>query len=251
MKNKDKLKQLRKTLTALSLGSSLIVSMSGCSNNNVNNITTTNNTESTTEYIETNTTATTEYISPTTEIITEDLQTTEDITEYNEEEMVEITTTETSVQKDDEVIQNINNDKEQIEYLIEMEDIDKASQLGKAFFIKTVDFIFYDEPINGVYFNELTDEAKADIYETFCYIDRLIINFSPNYKENIAEKYQIVKDFANEAYFKSLDAIKKAIGEENYNKIGEIKDNIKDTISNAWDNTKESVEEWYLEFKNN
>ena len=47
---------------------------------------------------------------------------------------------------------------------------------------------------------------------------------APDYKENIGEKYEIVKDFTTNIYYTSLDKIKEAIGEEDYNKIKEIKE---------------------------
>ena len=37
---------------------------------------------------------------------------------------------------------------------------------------------------------EKKEETKEDVYNAFCNIDALIMTFSPDYKENIGEKYR-------------------------------------------------------------
>ena len=274
-----KKKLLKRKLLYLLLLSTL--SLSGCNNNKnyENNVTeesnediynkeiTENNTDKyipETDYIIIES-ATTENItteSYTTEnITTEEYITTENITEENitteEVPTNEVITTESTTEdknnKNDNIVSSFNNDKEEIEYYLSDEsiDIETVKQKGKAFFIKCVDFIFYDTEINGVKFDELTDEAKQDIYDTFCYIDSLIVGFAPDYKENISEKYQIVKDFTVNAYYYSLDKIKQAIGENNYNKISEIKENVKNTITDTAQDVKNKVKEYYEDFRSN
>lgn len=222
-------KKLLISMLALSLATT------GCKSNNNTNTTTQTTNEITTEAI---TEAT------TTETITTEVTTTEITTQA---------TTEQSVVKDDEVISNIDADKKEIEYYLSEDPINMTvvGEKSKAFFIKCVDFIFYDTEINGVTFDELSDEAKEDVYDTFCYIDELVMVYAPNYKENIAEKYEVVKDFTKKAYFYVLSEIKEAIGEENYEKIGQIKDNVLNTISNTYENGKEKVKNWYEDFKMN
>lgn len=231
-------KKLLISMLALSLATT------GCKSNNNTNTTTQTTNEITTEVI---TEATTNEITTqttTTETITTEVTTTEITTQA---------TTEQSVVKDDEVISNIDADKKEIEYYLSEDPINMTvvGEKSKAFFIKCVDFIFYDTEINGVTFDELSDEAKEDVYDTFCYIDELVMVYAPNYKENIAEKYEVVKDFTKKAYFYVLSEIKEAIGEENYEKIGQIKDNVLNTISNTYENGKEKVKEWYEDFKMN
>lgn len=108
-----------------------------------------------------------------------------------------------------------------------------------------VDFIFYDKEINGIKFNDLKEETKEEIYSTFCDIDQLIMTFTPNYKENIGEKYEIVKDFTTKTYYNSLNKIKDSIGEENYNKIKDIKDTTKEKIKDSANNAKEYINKKY------
>lgn len=242
-------KNKRKMMIAyLSLASTLLA---GCnSNNNIN--------QNTTEYINETTTSeiTTEIITTeastqmtegsTTTEIKEELTTTENITETETTE--EIIAQEIN-SSDEQIINEMNNDKNNIELYITQNDIENVKTYGKAFFIKTVDFIFYDKDINGIRFNDLKEETKEDVYNAFCNIDALIMTFSPDYKENIGKKYEIVKDFTSNIYYSSLDKIKQSIGEENYNKLGEIKDNAKEKIKEGTDNAKEYIKEKYENWK--
>lgn len=230
-------KNKRKMIIAyLSLASTLLA---GCnSNNNIN--------QNTTEYInKTTNEITTEIITTeasTTTEIKEELTTTENITETETTEEIIAQETDSS---DEQIINELNNDKNNIELYITQNDIENVKTYGKAFFIKTVDFIFYDKDINGIKFNDLKEETKEDVYNAFCNIDALIMTFSPDYKENIGEKYEVVKDFTSNVYYSSLDKIKQSIGEENYNKIGEIKDNAKEKIKEGASDAKEYIKEKY------
>ena len=87
-------------------------------------------------------------------------------------------------------------------------------------------------------------------------MDELISSVSPDYKENLSNKYELVKDFTKEKYYYSLDKIKEYIGEEKYDKIGELKDSTKEKITNfkddhqdEIDNAKEKIEEKSDEYK--
>ena len=230
-------KNKRKMMIAyLSLASTLLA---GCnSNNNIN--------QNTTEYInKTTSEITTEIMTTeasTTTEIKEELTTTENITETETTEEIIAQETDSS---DEQIINELNNDKNNIELYITQNDIENVKTYGKAFFIKTVDFIFYDKDINGIKFNDLKEETKEDVYNAFCNIDALIMTFSPDYKENIGEKYEVVKDFTSNVYYSSLDKIKQSIGEENYNKIGEIKDNAKEKIKEGASDAKEYIKEKY------
>lgn len=225
----------RKLMIAyLSLASTLLASCS--SNNNIQ--------QNTTEYINKNTTGavTTEISTTETSIeVTEKLTNTENSTE-------ELTTEKTTTQSssiDEQIMDNINDDKNRIELYITKEDYENVKKYGREFFIKMVDFIFYDKDINGIKFTELKEETKEDVYNTLCDIDALIMTFSPDYKENIGEKYEIVKDFTSKTYYSALDKIKEAIGDEKYDKVKEIKDNTKGKIKDGADNAKKYIKKRY------
>ena len=231
-------KNKRKMIIAyLSLASTLLA---GCSSSN-------NISQNTTEYINEKTTreATTEI--RTTEAsteTTEELTTTEASTQMTEEMTTEEVTTETN-SIDEQIIDNINDDKNKIELYVTKEDYENVKKYGREFFIKMVDFIFYDKDINGIKFSELKDETKEDVYDTFCDIDALIMTFSPDYKENIGEKYEVVKDFTRKTYYSALDKIREAIGDEKYDKVKEIKDNTKENIKDGASDAKEYIKKKY------
>lgn len=154
----------------------------------------------------------------------------------------------------EESFDNFTTEKEEISTLINKDDFEKAKEKGTEFFITAVDFIFYDAEYKNITFDELTDEAKKETYDNLCIIDGWIMNIAPNYKENLGEKWQLVKDFTSEKYYFALDKIKEYISEENYNAVKEFKDNAKTTIKDGWEKTKEKVktkaDDWYQQFKN-
>lgn len=192
-----------------------------------------------------------EIINDVTVTTTTEINTTEITTEYTTENTENISTDTTeSTSVDEQILNIINSDKEVIEYYVSTEDIENVKKYGKEFFIKMVDFIFYDTEINGVKFNDLKEETKQEIYDTFCNIDALIMMVAPDYKENIGEKYEIVKDFTTNIYYTSLDKIKEAIGEEDYNKIKEIKDSAKEKISDGIEDAKQYIIKKYEDFRN-
>ena len=152
-----------------------------------------------------------------------------------------------------EVMQDFKNEKIKIYDAFNKEEFEELIEMGKSFFIKAVDFIFYDSEINGITFEELKEESKQELFNELCEIDELIMKVAPNYKDNISEKYIILKDFMAKSYYYVLDKIKQAITEENYQKISEIKDSLKDNISEKYDLTsdkvKKYVKDWYEDFK--
>lgn len=60
-----------------------------------------------------------------------------------------------------------------------------------------IDFIFYGGEMNGITFDELKDDAKQEVYAELQRLDSFIMQFVPDYKEKIGEKYNLVKDFAS------------------------------------------------------
>ena len=236
-------KNKRKMMIAyLSLASTLLA---GCNSNNNINQNTTEYTNKTTSEVTTEIMTTEASTQMTEEITTTENTTEEKTTENTTGEMTteEVTTESNSV--DEQIINYINDDKNKIELYVTKEDYENVKKYGREFFIKMVDFIFYDKDINGIKFSDLKEETKEEVYNTFCDIDALIMTFSPDYKENIGEKYEVVKDFTSNVYYSSLDKIKQSIGEENYNKIGEIKDNAKEKIKEGASDAKEYIKEKY------
>lgn len=140
--------------------------------------------------------------------------------------------------------------KKEIKELIESEQVEQAKEKGKEYFITGVDFIFYDKEMNGVTFDDLTEEGKKVTLENLETIDGWIMEIAPDYKDKIGEKYQVVKDFVSTTYYDVLESIKESLGEENYSAIQEKKNEIKDSITSTKDKALEKVSDWYQNFKN-
>ena len=151
---------------------------------------------------------------------------------------------------DTEEFDYFNQAKTEIKELIESEQVEQAKEKGKEYFITGVDFIFYDKEMNGVTFDDLTEEGKKVTLENLETIDGWIMEIAPDYKDKIGEKYQVVKDFVSTTYYDVLESIKESLGEENYSAIQEKKNEIKDSITSTKDKALEKVSDWYQNFKN-
>ncbi len=150
---------------------------------------------------------------------------------------------------ENETFDYFESEKQEIKDSITTEDTTTIMEKGRSFFINAVDFIFYDKEYKGVTFDELTEEAKQQTYDNLCIIDGWIMKISPDYKENIEEKYTIVKDFIGEKGYFVLDKIKQYLGEENYEAIGNIKDKILNSAQNTGRKIKEKASDFYQSFK--
>lgn len=188
-----------------------------------------------------------------------------------ESKHIEIETNEPNIKTteysniDERAIETFNNLEEDINNILNSETLTNAKDKAKGVFITIVDFLFYDSEINGVTFDELTDSGKQKVLEIASSIDNKIENKFPNYKETISET-------AKEAFNKASELIKKGannlkefskekLGEENYNAIVDVKDEIveytKEAIdiigdvgSDLLDSGKEYIKNWYENFRN-
>lgn len=137
---------------------------------------------------------------------------------------------------------------------------------AKATFISIVDFLFYDGEINGVTFDELSDSGKKKVLEIASNIDSAIENKFPGYKDAISDKAsnafnkasEIIKEGANNLN----DFAREKLGEDNYQSLIDAKDEliiytknainfIGDVSSSLWNSTKDKLNNWYQNFKNN
>lgn len=167
---------------------------------------------------------------------------------------------------DETVIQTFNNLNEEINNILNSENFENAKEIAKGTFITIVDFIFYDSEINGVTFDELTDEGKQKILELANKIDTKIENKFPNYKDTISNTAKDAFNKASSLIKKGANNIKEfskeKLGEDNYNKIIEAKNEfifytknaieiIGDFGSDIFEDGKEYIKEWYDKFKGN
>lgn len=140
--------------------------------------------------------------------------------------------------------------KQEIISYIESDEFENLKEKGKYYVTTGIDFIFFDQPINGIYFNQMTTELKKDILRDVNSLDEAIMAYYPDYKEDISSKYQVASEFINEKYLDIMDAIKEYLGEENYNAVGEIKDQIKEDVSNKTEEGIEYIKDLYNSWKN-
>lgn len=178
--------------------------------------------------------------------------TTQATTQITTEATTELTTeatTEEKKSKDDIVKEFFNEQKKELNEYVDKDNIDKIKSKGKDIFTTFVDFIFYDGEIKGVKYDELSEGVKEQLYEDFCNIDEFICKYSPDYKENLSEKYHKVKDFISPYYYSAKEKIKEALGDDNLERLESIKENGKEVISDLWDKGKEKVKDKYEDWR--
>ena len=224
---KKGIKKLKNKTSLFILTSSIIiVSLTGC-NNTVNKVTTTtkNTTKSTTKEI-----------------------TTEDTTKSTTRPTTQ-STAKNSKSKDEIITDFFDEQKKELKQYINSNDVEKFKSKGKELFTTFVDFIFYDKEIKGIKYDELSEGIKKQLYEDFCNIDELVSNYSPDYKENLSEKYTKVKDFVSPYYYSTKDKIKEYIGDNNLEKLENIKEDSKEVGKDLYNKSKEKIKEKYENWK--
>ncbi|MGYP005767167213 len=174
-------------------------------------------------------------------------------------------TTEEYSSADEKAIETFNSIEEDIDNILNSETVNNAKDKAKGVFVTIVDFLFYDSEINGVTFDELTDNGKQKVLEIASSIDNKIENKFPNYKETISETAKDAFNKASELIKKGANNLKEfskeKLGEENYNAIINVKDEfveytkeaidiIGDVGSDLLDSGKEYIKNWYENFRN-
>ena len=165
-------------------------------------------------------------------------------------------------EKDNIVIDELNNTLKNIEESTQDENFkDKASST----FISIVDFLFYDGTIKGISFDELTEKGKEKVLEISSKIDVKLEEKCPGYKEKISNStskaYQKASKIIKKGAKNINDFAKSALGDENYQAIIDAKDELakysKDALnfvtgagSKVFNDTKDKLNEWYQNFKN-
>lgn len=191
--------------------------------------------------------------SVTQETIYEDTTKKEDVIIETSPEKVETTPEIPIAQESTQTKENFTffeDAKQEIIAYIESEEFELLKEKGKYYVTTGIDFIFFDEPINGIYFDDLTEQLKQDILRDVKALDETIMAYYPNYKESISSKYEIASEFLSDKYYAVLDYIKDYLGEENYNAIGEIKDQVLGDVGDKADEVIDDIKELYKGWKN-
>ena len=165
-------------------------------------------------------------------------------------------------EKDNIVIDELNNTLKNIEESTQDENFkDKAPST----LISIVDFLFYDGTIKGISFDELTEKRKEKVLEISSKIDVKLEEKCPGYKEKISNStskaYQKASEIIKKGAKNINDFAKSALGDENYQAIIDAKDELakysKEALnfvtgagSKVFNETKDKLNEWYQNFKN-
>jgi len=144
-----------------------------------------------------------------------------------------------------------SSDLSEIESLINEEKIEDAKKKVKDVFVTGVDFIFYDQPIGDVYFDDLTAAGKEMTMDALDTLSGFADQIAPNWKSELSEKYQITSEFVGEEYLAFLDSIREYLGDENYEALGEVKDQVAGDVKEKVQDGKEYLKNWYENFRSN
>lgn len=170
-----------------------------------------------------------------------------------------------NLSKDEIIVNYFNEATDDINNLLSSDNIANAKVKCKEYFITFVDFIFYGGKIKDITFSELKEGTKETVIAIVQKLDNLIMKKFPNYKETISDKSKYLYDKASELLHSGKDSIndyiETQVGEENYQKIlDEINDikerdketwnNMKDFGSDVYETGKDKVKTWYENFKN-
>ena len=187
---------------------------------------------------------------PSTEVVTErvtETPSTEKVTEQSTErkavdEARQLTIADLFSTMKDDVIKLYSSDEAKM-----------MKAKGKEYVVNTIDFIFFGSSIDGITFNDLTDTLKSDIYYDLQAMDEIIMQYAPDYKESLGEKYNAVKKFSAEKLDRAKELIINKIGQEKYDSIIEKKDEIyekiTDTIKKYGGRALKFLRNKYLEWK--
>lgn len=175
------------------------------------------------------------------------------------------TTIEIQKEKNDE--QDVLNHFKQIDTKFKTNDHHSSPSVKnelKKDFTDTIDFIFFEEEINGFKFKHLSKEVQGAIVEIFLTIDNTIDYIEPGYKDSLSKGYQSVirsiKTIKNNTKEKIEEKVEEKEQTENYERLIDIaKENWDDTVDTAkgyldfstevGSKAKSKIKNWYQDLK--
>lgn len=158
-------------------------------------------------------------------------------------EQENFSTTDTTVEK--EAFDYFSSDLSEVEELIDENQLEAVKSKAKEIFVTGVDFIFYDGEISGVTFDELTDQGKEITMDNLDSLGEMVDTVVPGWREELSDKYQVASEFVNGVYLSGLDRIREYLGDENYEALEEIKDQVLGDLHDTYDRAKEHAKSWY------
>lgn len=142
-----------------------------------------------------------------------------------------------------------SSDLVEVEAMIQTNKLDQVKSKAKDVFVTGIDFIFYDGVISGVTFEELTEEGKEITMNNLEYLGDMVDQVIPGWRDELSDKYSIASEFVGDMYLSVLDKIRGYLGDENYEALGNIKNQIFGDVHDAYDSVKCRVKSWYEEFR--
>lgn len=167
--------------------------------------------------------------------------------ENNAEPLTNDTTTTMEDNQDvtNEEFDYFQSEAEEVNNIIYTEGIEKASEVWKEYFIDAVDFIFYDKEYKNTRFSELNKDAQEKTIETINEMSSKITELNPNWQED----KENIKGIAISTYYNILANFKDLVGEDAYNDLKRIKDNIKNGAIDIGNIIEDNAKEWYENYK--
>lgn len=154
-------------------------------------------------------------------------------------------------QSEEDVIQYFKTQEQTLDGYQNQEDLSLASK-AKNLFITVVDFLFYDQPIGGYTFSQLTNKAKIEILKIALSIDHKIDEYFPNYKNTIKQGYENIKAKAVKLYLDTTALLCEKVGDDTCRQAKEDFANMKksfgftfDLIKEAGGNLVDAIKTWY------
>lgn len=159
-----------------------------------------------------------------------------------------------------QTIQYFENSYQKVEEYVNSDNFESVKDKLNDIFISTVDFVFYGKEINGITFNDLTEETKMQILKILEKIDNAIETKKPNYKVVIKDKssdlYENISEKVSRGLTYTDDFLEEKIGEQRYQNIkdatSEFGNDVKEITVEAFEGAKEltkkgisSIKKWY------
>jgi len=165
-----------------------------------------------------------------------------------------------------QTVEYFNNAYQKVDEYINSDNFDSVKDKLNDIFTSTVDFVFYNKEINGITFNDLTEETKIQVLKILEKIDNTIETRKPGYKVIIKDKssdlYENVSEKISAGLSNTDNFLEEKIGEERYKNIkdatSDFGNDVKEITIEALDGAKEltkkgisSIKEWYENKRDN
>jgi len=159
-----------------------------------------------------------------------------------------------SESKETGVLNKIEELSDSIDELLSSEKVENFKDKAFDKFSVIVDFVFYDQEINGLKFKDLTKKAQAKLLNT-------TTRYFPHFKEDISNAYSELKNDLKGLLDKIDQGLREYLEEETYEDLQGFSESLKDVAKEAWDLGKKYAEKglqkgldrftaWYEKKKN-